>query len=485
MTVAPGILPFKIVLVKSCADVTSRAGLPLVLEALRVAVGTQAPYKALARTLGYDDYNVVLRHVESLVLLIASGGECLDDLAMLRGDSGLVRLLGFLPSSPTQAKDFLYRFHQAEDGRPLGDADDDRLSVAGTATLRPDGPALRALADWMAPLVEGVQDHRPAARVTLDVDATIVEASKQRALRTYEGMRGYQPQMAWWAEQEVWVLDEFRDGNVPAAMGISAFLKRAFAQAPRHLPRFLRADSALYDEKGLTWLDEQGIQFAVSADMSTALQEKVRALLPQEWRPYRPHAKDDTDAAEEREWAEVPEFIPGWARNVKNGTVPFRYVAIRVRSRQRDLLESDEARWRYFAVVTNRHALPGDQLLRWHRLKQGTVEQGHRSLKNELAGGTLPCGRFGANAAWWRFNAATHNLLQFLKVTALPHAMAAHRPKALRFRLFDLPGRVVSHGRALYLHIACLLPTAQLFTAARNALHALWPRTGSPPPAPA
>jgi len=58
----------------------------------------------------------VRRHVESAVVLIAAGGECVDDLAHLRADPGLSSLLGFELSSPTQMKDFLYRFHQAEDG---------------------------------------------------------------------------------------------------------------------------------------------------------------------------------------------------------------------------------------------------------------------------------------------------------------------------------------------------------------------------------
>lgn len=473
MTVAPGVLPFKLVLVESRPDVTSRAGLPLVLEMLRVAVGKKALYRPLAHALGYDSYKTVRRHVESLVLVIAAGGDCLDDLQMLRGDEGLVRLLGFEPSSPTQAKDFLYRFHQAEDGSPLTPQDDDRLSVAGTANIRAEGPGLQRLSDLLAPLLEELLTRLSPARITLDVDATIIEASKARALRTYEGERGYQPQMAWWAEAEAWVLDEFRDGNVPAAMGIVGFLQRAFARLPAHGPRFLRGDSALYDEKGLTWLDEQGISFAVSADMSQELQAKVKAIPPQEWQSYRAHADEKLSGTEEREWAEVMDFIPGWGRNFKKGTVPFRYIAIRVRSRQRDLLVPDEEQWRHFAVVTNRHQVPGNHLLRWHRLKQGTVEHGHHAMKNELAGGTLPCGRFGANAAWWRLNSGVHNLLQLLKRVALPRDMAACRPKALRFRLFDLPGRLVAHGRTLLLKVSRALPTAELLATARRALLAL------------
>jgi hypothetical protein len=52
---------------------------------------------------------------------------------------------------------------------------------------------------------------------TIDQDATIIGSRKQEALRTDEGERGYQPMLAVWAEMNLVLADEFRDGNVPAA----------------------------------------------------------------------------------------------------------------------------------------------------------------------------------------------------------------------------------------------------------------------------
>ena len=59
----------------------------------------------------------------------------------------------------------------------------------------------------------------PEQRIaTVDQDATIIESHKQQALRTYEGECGYQPMLPVWAEMDVILADEFRDGNVPAMM---------------------------------------------------------------------------------------------------------------------------------------------------------------------------------------------------------------------------------------------------------------------------
>ncbi len=56
----------------------------------------------------------------------------------------------------------------------------------------------------------------------------------------------------------------------------------------------------------------------------------------------------------------------------------------------------------------------------WHREKAGTLEHTHHILKNELAAGTLPSRKFGANAAWFRLNALTYNLLTALKRITTP-----------------------------------------------------------------
>ena len=67
---------------------------------------------------------------------------------------------------------------------------------------------------------------------------------------TYLGERGYQPVINYWAEQDLILSDEFRDGKLAAGMAcLSSFL-----QAVRALPQsvetiYLRSDSAAYQHK--------------------------------------------------------------------------------------------------------------------------------------------------------------------------------------------------------------------------------------------
>ena len=453
MSVVQGVLPYKIESAKA-GHLTSFGGLPLVVELCRRVFGRKM-YRTLSRRLGVGGPSVVRRYVESLVALLVSGGDCIEDIERLRADGGLARLLGFKPTGRTQLKEFLYSFHQDTAGHRLTHAQDAELSKTGVATIRPEGPGLQALDVLVRSVVTAAQARRACQRATLDVDATIIEAGKERALVAYEGTRGYQPQNALWAEQGLVVADEFRDGNVPAAFAARAFLERAFGALPASVTeRRLRADSAFYDEAALTWADEQAIQFAVSADMSQSLAATVSLLPETSWQPYR--SRDEAaghSSTEERQWAEVV-FVPPWARNHKKTGRAFRYLAIRVRSRQGELFEPSESSWRHFAVVTNRDDVNGERLLNWHREKAGTIEHVFGDIKGELGGRTMPTGKFGSNAAWWRFNVLVYNLLRLLKVQALPEELHTARPKKLRFHLLNVAGEIVKTAGSLLLRLA-------------------------------
>ena len=129
-----------------------------------------------------------------------------------------------------------------------------------------------------------------------------------------------------------------------------------------------------------------------------------------------------------------------------------RWVAIRVRKRQGELF-ADGNEHKYFAVMTNLWDWKAKTILEWHREKAGTIEAIHDILKNELAAGVLPCGRFGANAAWLRMSILSHNLMTALKRMALPEKYSTARPKRLRFLIFCSPGKLVAHARQTWLRV--------------------------------
>jgi hypothetical protein len=432
---------------------TAWGGIPLAVQAFRslgVPASVQRHVHIKQRERGYDEATMV----ESFVVLNALGGECLDDFQYLREDAGLKEMLGHEIASPEAARQFLNQFHAEE---KIEEAKQ-RRGPEQIAFIPEESGALAGLGQVNQELVQELGRRCPEQRIaTLDQDATIIESHKQQALRTYEGGRGYQPMLVVWAEMDVVLADEFRDGNVPAMMTPLPVAKRAFAALPEPVTTFYyRGDSASHEKELLQWLrDEkradgpQGfIGFAISARMSEGLHQAILQIPEAGWETYgEPHTK------EIRECAEV-DFVPGEKSEHKE-TQPLRYVAIRIRQRQEELF-ADGSKVKHFAIVSNLWEWKAGRLIQWHREKAGTVEGVHDVVKNELAGGVMPSKYFGANAAWLRLVVIAHNVLTALKRLALPAELLRARPKRLRFLIFNTAGRVVQHARKTVLRLAAL-----------------------------
>ena len=227
---------------------------------------------------------------ESLLALWAAGGERAEDLDQFRQDKALALLLGHdLPAAQT-ARDFHAQFHD----------EDLPLLQEGKANVPAESVPLLGLAKANAELILDLQCRRPVKTATLDIDATVIACDKRAAKRAYDGNRGYQPVLALWAEQDIILADEFRDGNVPAGSGNRRVVEEALAALPGGIAKiYLRGDSALYEHELMRWLDEQAIGYAISADMSPQLSQCIAALPEDYWKLD----KEEADAI--REWAEV------------------------------------------------------------------------------------------------------------------------------------------------------------------------------------
>ena len=438
--------------------ITAHAGVPLVIELFR-RVGAAQVVNAQVRIKQRQRGLTPAQLVETLIALWAAGGDRCQDLQTLRADTALATLLGYALPAATTVRDFLETFHVEEPS----------LWRAGEKTAVPEESApLAGVGAANRRVLAAVQHPAPQPTATLDVDATIVEAHKRTAAVTYEGPRGYQPVIVVWAEQDLIIHDEFRDGNVPAGCGNERILERAVAALPAGVEQiFVRGDSALYEQEVLAWCEAPArrIGYAISADMSPQLRAEITRLSEHAWQPDR----DEPDVI--REWAEVP-YVPEDKDYRKDRPCVRRYLAVRVRTRQGELF-ADGSTVKHFAIVTNREG-DGLTLIHWHREKAGTVEHTHHVLKNELAAAAFPSGKFGANAAWFRLNVLTYNLLSALKRLALPGDLSEARPKRLRFLVFNIVGKVIHHARCTLLRLTAAVQQ-KLLVVARSNIVALCP----------
>ena len=425
-----------------------------VFRSLRVPDRIAANLKLRKRRRGFVEGQMI----ESLVVLQAIGGESPEDIRLIANDPCLERGLGYRPPKATAVREFLDLFHD-EDLLDLRPAREQQKSF-----IFPSTQSVQALQSVLMGTVREIAQRyekqgQPQRIATIDQDATIIESHKAAALPHYEGGRGYQPMVAVWAEADLVVADEFRDGNVPARQAPLTCARMAFETLPSSVTqRYFRGDSACHEKDLLDWLkhparaEEPGgrIGFAVSAVMSEELAQAIKEVSEKEWMTFATEA-DGT----RRQWAEVA-FVPGEKIEKKNSQ-PLRYVGLRLLKAQGVLLADGSDRMHH-AVVTNLE-WDGARLLDWHREKAGTIEHVHDEVKNGLGGGHMPSQHFAVNAAWLKVTLLTYNLVSAIRGLCLEPEERTVRMKKFRLLVLTLAGRMNRNNCVMRLRL-CAPPEA-------------------------
>jgi hypothetical protein len=411
---------------------TSRA-----LRSLKIPDLVAANLQLKKRDRGCSD----AQYIESIVLLQTAGGDCPEDMSLVAGDECLERGLGFALPKTGAVRAFLNRFHdqELEATRPAREVQKSFI----VPSSKPVEGLQSVLAGGVRRTAKLYAEHGQALRIaTVDQDATIIESHKENALAHYEGGRGYQPMVAVWAEADLVLADEFRDGNVPAQQEPLTCAKLAFVALPDTIEqRYFRGDSACHENDLLGWLKhpdrekEPGgrISFAVSARMSKDLAKALAKVQDSQWKTFATEADGTL-----RQSAEV-DFVPGEAGEKKDSK-PLRYVGLRLLKPQ-GVLFNDGTDRHHHAVVTNLN-WEGAKLLNWHREKAGTIEHVHDEVKNALAGGHMPSQHFAVNAAWFKLALLSYNIASAIKGLCFSPEERTARFKRYRLLLVHLAGRM-------------------------------------------
>lgn len=507
------------------SKMTALAGLPVfldlmvclgLLESLRVHLDGKAEEGT-----GWSFSDVIL----SLILMNLAGGDCVEDLEQLNVDLGLCRTLDLarkhgmsrqqrrylkrrmeklkLRGIPSSSAAFrrLETFHD-----PKEEEEKERVRLAAEDALKAGkkekksyiqkpNAVLRQLQWVQKKLIAAIIKRQPLGIATLDQDATLVQTHKSEASYCYKHYKAYQPLNTYWAEAGLLLHTEFRDGNVPAG----SEQLRVFIEALENLPEgirevYLRSDTAGYQVDLLRYcaegLNERFgvIRFAIGVDVTEEFKKAAHAVETGDWHPLQRQVGGELEATLQ-EWAEVC-FVPNWLGHKKHGP-QYRFFAIREPLRQLELpgVEKPQAdlpfpttefrveegdvekkvTYKIFGMVSNRKET-GDEIIRWHRERCGASEQAHAVMKDDLAGGCLPSGKFGVNAAWWQIMQLAFNLSVAMKRLVLGGNWATRRMKALRFHFICLAGRVIETGRQIKIKLSAGHPSFSLLQRARDKI---------------
>jgi hypothetical protein len=387
-----GVLPFNYECEPTESGMTALAGLPAYLELAAVAGLPISLQRHLGgchlKEQGWTDTQIIM----SLILLNIAGGDCVDDLRILEGDEGLVKVLqrvGFTGHPRKERREQARRWRK-ECKRSFPSSSvvfrylknfvnpkEEEQRAMGKAFVPAPNEALRSLGQVNPDLLRFAQKHSPQNEATLDMDASIVETNKQDALFSYKGSQSYQPLSVRWAEQDLVAYSEFRDGNVPAAFQNLEVFQKTLEVLPQGVQKvYLRSDTAAYQQELLIYCATKKnqrfgvIEFAIGADVTAEFRKAVVEVEEGDWQPLKREV-DGQQVETGQEWAEVC-FVPDWTAKNKNGP-SYRFIATRELLRQQEFpgmepqlpfptYHQGAKHYKLHGLVTNRD-MAGDKLI--------------------------------------------------------------------------------------------------------------------------
>lgn len=397
------------------------------------------------------------RVLADVAVMLADGGEAIADIDVLRHQAGV---LGSVASPPTV-------------WRALDEVTPGRLKKITKARAR----VRRHV--W-SQLSGGVPSSKVAGSdlgevVVLDVDATIVIAhsEKENAAATFKRTFGYHPLGVWCDNTTEFLAAKLRAGNAGSntAADHIEVLTEAITQIPAAHRRklLIRSDGAGASHQLLDWLTEQGQVRGRSVEYSVgfAITEKIRDaidLIPKKvWTPAL-----DADGGV-REGGDVAELTGLIDQDVlSKWPAGMRVILRRERPHPGAQLSLFEERdgWRYQAFVTN--ATTGQlAFLEARHRAHARVEDRIRHAKDSGLG-RFPSREFAINQTWLLLTQIAADLVAWTRLLALTGdaaTLAACEPKALRYRLWHVPARLVHGARRRRLRIPESWPWATAIVA--------------------
>jgi hypothetical protein len=371
------------------------------------------------------------RKLLTLVHALVAGGECIDDVELLRCGS-TASVLGHRVMAASTVGTWLRAFTFGH-VRQLDKVTGEILSRAWAAGAGPgDGP------------------------LTVDVDSTICEVHgyhKQGAGYGYTHRLGYHPLLATHAASGEVLHTRLRKGAANTARGILRFVDELIARLRRAGASgelTLRMDSGFWSAKLLRALRRHEVRYSITVRQTKTVRAAI-ATIP------------------EHVWVQIAYQPDGVAQVAETPYRGDRLIVRRVRN------EGDQAQlfatWRYHAFVTNRVGtmleLDAD-----HR-RHAVCELAIRDLKAGAGLAHLPSGHFNANAAWLLAATLAHNLIRWIATLGLSVGDQQTVAKTLRRTLLALPGRLTRSARQWTLHLPAGWPWAHSFTMALARLRCI------------
>lgn len=352
-------------------------------------------------------------YVISIILMLIGGGKYLEDIREIKRDTGMQKLCGIkrVPSADAIAK----WLRQKENAKRI-----------------------KKLIEFVnAEIIK----RSEIKEYTLDVDATLIETEKNEAEMTYKGFRGNSVLLSFLAELDLCIYDEYREGNVHAGSKVLEQIKYAyeFLKKLNKKIKYFRSDSAAYNSEIINYLNEKGIKWTITADLDSSIKSSIKSIDNTEWKPLY----DKYGVLTEREYAVTVHCM-------NESKEAFSLIVQKFEEKQGSLFE--EYRYRYYVIATNDYDKDPQEIIHFHN-QRGNSENYNKELKTGYGLEYVPTQDIKANEIFFKLGILSYTLTCALKRLVLGGEWIKKTIATLRWEIIFIAGKIVYHGRQLFLKI--------------------------------
>jgi hypothetical protein len=396
-------------------------------------------------------------HVLNMVYNIMSGGNCLEDIEVLRDNPAYLDALGaFRVPDQTTAGDFLRRFTEADVGLLMEAINDVRIRV------------------WKRlPRVE-------RALALIDVDGTIAETEgecKEGMDVTYKGNWGYHPLVVSLANTKEVLYTKNRSGNRPSHEDAQIYLDAAIAltRSGGFKRIRLRGDTDFSLTAHFDHWTKQGVEFVFGMDANRSFVARVESIEESAWKPLIRRQRSEPIKTEPRTrpvnvkeqvivergfrtLTTEAEHILEVSHRPGKCNQDYRLVVIRktIKVTEGQLRLADEIRYFFYVTNVSKSELSTKQVVEQANDRcdqENVIEQ----LKNGVHAMRMPSNTLVSNWAYLVIASLAWNLKAWLAIVA-PQRSETREIARMEFRRFlrtviMIPTQVVNRARGVALRL--------------------------------
>ena len=177
------------------------------------------------------------------------------------------------------------------------------------------------------------------------------------------------------------------------------------------------------------------MRYAIGAHIDKAVKGAILSIKEDEWKPYGDR------------------YIAETVHCMEKTKKAFRLIVVRSACQAKIFDEEEIDLKKKYKVVATNLDWAADEVIEWYNARGEYSENRIKELKGGFSMERMPSSFFKANAIFFLIGCLAYNLFRIFQLNILPTEYRKHQIKTIRWKLYNIAGKVVYHSKKFFLKV--------------------------------